>query len=87
MLGRFVSDTHLSDKDAARRLFALPPSNKMLFLEKYKIPKGTKIFRGRVAPLNGHSGGGSQIFIIGQDINKLLIPILDWGQYGDYRTH
>ncbi len=75
--GRFVSDIPLSDKDAARKLLSLPSSNKMLVMEKYKIPKGTKIFQGKVAPLNGHPGGGSQIFITGQDINQLLIPVLD----------
>ncbi|MCK5883330.1 MAG: hypothetical protein KAG61_06555, partial [Bacteriovoracaceae bacterium] len=76
-LGRFVSDTPITDKDAARRLLALPADNKMLHLDKFKIKHGTEIYRGKIAPLNGHTGGGSQIFITGENIENILIPILD----------
>mgnify|MGYP003721875435 CR=1 FL=1 len=41
------------------------------------IKNGTEIYRGKVAPLNGHAGGGSQIFITGENVEDILIPILD----------
>lgn len=75
--GRFVSDTPIFDKETARKLLALPNDNKMLHLSKFKIKRGTEIYRGKVAPLNGHTGGGSQIFITGEVIEDILIPILD----------
>lgn len=51
--------------------------NKMLHLDKFKIKNGTEIYRGKVAPLNGHTGGGSQIFITGDNVEDILIPVLD----------
>jgi hypothetical protein len=54
---KLFGKTTLSDKDVARRLLAFPSSNKMIVMEKYKIPKGIKISRGKVAPLDGHPGG------------------------------
>lgn len=75
--GRFVSDTPLTDKEMARKLLALPDDNKMLFFEKFKIKKGTEIYKGTVAPLNGYTGGGSQIFITGENIEDILTPIIN----------
>ena len=71
-IGRFVSDKKIDDPDLARKLLALPSSNKMLHLDSYTLKAGTKIFKGKVAPLNGHSGGGDQIFIIGDIYDVLL---------------
>ncbi len=76
-LGRFVSENPITDKILARKMLALPPENQMLVFEKFRIPKGTKVFKGKVAPLHGHSGGGNQVFITGQNINELLLPIVD----------
>ena len=75
-LGRFVSTEKITDPIEVRKLLALPESNQMLHLNEYIIKKGTKIFKGPVAPLNGQPGGGSQVFITGK-LEDLLIPIKD----------
>ena len=72
MLGRFVSPDKIANSSQARSLLALPEKNRMLYLDEYKIKKGTQIFSGRVAPLNGHNGGGTQYFIIG-DLENIII--------------
>jgi hypothetical protein len=42
-----------------------------LYLDSFTIKKGSTIFEGRVAPLYGHPGGGSQILIPG-DLQKSI---------------
>jgi len=48
----------------------------MLHFDEYIIIKGTKIFECPVAPLNGYSGGGTQVFITGKTKN-VLVPLKD----------
>ena len=43
----------------------------------FSIKKGTEIYRGKVAPLNGHPGGGDKIFVTGDNLEKILLPALD----------
>jgi hypothetical protein len=68
---RFVSGDLISEPGLARKLLALPPENEMRYLNKYTIKEGTTIFRGEVAPAFGQSGGGQQIYIIGDLIDVL----------------
>ena len=67
----YVSEDLILDRTIAREALAIPPSNHMLYLDQFRLPKGTLIFKGKVAPNFGHSGGATQTFIIG-DVQDTL---------------
>ena len=78
-LGYFLSPDLILDRDAARRLLALPETNKMLELARIRIKAGAQIFTGGVAPLNGLPGGGNQILMSSDPaeylvVDKILYP-------------
>jgi hypothetical protein len=72
MFGRFVSPEKISIPEKARHLLALPESNRMLYLDTYILKKGSKVFKGKVAPLNGHPGGGEQYYITSDILTSLI---------------
>lgn len=78
-IASYVSPDLIEDPALARKLHALPDSNRTLYLDEYRIKKGTLVFEGEVAPQPkwGQPGGGRQIFI-GSELDKLqdvLIPL------------
>jgi hypothetical protein len=71
--GRFFTTSEFSGStELAKSKLALPTSNTATEAIDAIIPKGTKIYVGEVAPLNGQSGGGYQVFIQNNDLQNAV---------------
>lgn len=67
----FSTSDYTSSSTVAREALALPPGNLATDVVDVIIPKGTKIYVGQAAPLNGQPGGGVQIFVESMNLDIL----------------
>lgn len=70
--GRYFSESAIMDREVARRLYAIPASNSMKYLEAYRPMHEIEAWTGKVAGMNGLPGGGDQIFLTGFVENQLV---------------
>ncbi len=61
--GRFFTPDMIKEISTARNTLALPPENKLLYLDAFQSTKPVIAYKGTISPLGEMSGGGTQYFI------------------------